>query len=244
MARSWGRFEQPGSELYADDTRNGIINPTHWDPTRANVLDRRGNELLPVLRHHHEIDAGVDRLRAAPLRTAGHLLDAVPIANDHTVEAKLSLEHVGDEVPVAVHLAPALARSSIGEAGIANHDGLHICSQRTVISGAVRAGEICLAGPRFALVDAMERTAVADPVLRGRQDRSGCAELALQPANDRFTVAANQFGVRTIAFIRAAPAGVLHDGEGRGEGPADAGRTDLLRSRTPDAFDQLRIVRC
>ena len=77
-----------------------------------------------------------------PLGAARYLLDAVPVADHQSVEPEPLLQHVADQMGVAVHLAPALAGRGIGEARIADHDGLNIGFQRAVIAGGMGALEV------------------------------------------------------------------------------------------------------
>ena len=64
------------------------------------------DERLVVGRHHHHVDAGVDRRwRTSCGGEAGlpvDLVDAVPVGDHEAGEAELALEHVGDQVLVAV----------------------------------------------------------------------------------------------------------------------------------------------
>src|SRR5438128_105734 len=144
---------------------------------------------------------------------------------------------------VAVHLAPRLAGRGFGEARIADHHGLHIGGERSIITGGVSASEIGLAGPGFALVDTVEGAAVADEVLGRGKDRGWRAEPPLQPANHGFAIAADQRRIGAVAFVAAAPARVLNDREGWSERPAESRRAHLLRRRMADPLHQRGIVR-
>ena len=48
---------------------------------------------------------------------AGDLVDALPVGDDEAVEAQLALEHIGQQVPVAVHLLAVPTAEG-------DHDGL------------------------------------------------------------------------------------------------------------------------
>ena len=93
-----GRVEQPGPQLHADNARDRVVDPAHRDSPAAHVLDGRRDERLPVVGHHDQVDAGIDRLRAVHLGAARHLLDRIPVADDETVEAEPLLQHVVDKM--------------------------------------------------------------------------------------------------------------------------------------------------
>ena len=63
------------------------------------------------------------------------------LGRDECVEL-LAVEHAGNEMRIAVHLAPALAGRGVGEARIAHHHRLHVGLERAVISGSVGADQI------------------------------------------------------------------------------------------------------
>src|SRR6476659_4586066 len=165
------RVEQPCREFDANDPRYSIVDAAYRNAPGLDVVDGGSNELHPIIWHHGEVDPVVDGLRTVPVSTAGELADRVPVADDQAVESKSALEDVGHKMPVAMHLAPTLARRRIGEARIAHHDGLNVRPERTVIAGRVRADEIGFAGACLALVDTVERAAIADEMLRCCQYR-------------------------------------------------------------------------
>ncbi len=238
-----GVCEQARLQLDLNDARNRFIDPAHLDPPRPNVGDRRSDELLPVVGHHDEINSGIDRLRAVPFGATRHLLDAVPVADDKSVESEPLLQHVADEVGVAVHLAPMLASRGVGEARIAHHHRLNIGLECAVISGCMGSVEVRLGRSRFALVLAVPGSAVAQVMLGRGQHGRRRTELTLEAAHHRFAIGPNQVGIGAVAFVRASPARVLHDRERRREGPGDTGGAHLLGSHVADTLHQRRVMR-
>ena len=172
----------------------------------------------------------------------GHLLDRVPVGHDQPVEIELLLEHPGHQRAVAVQLAQRL-RPARRPRVVADHHGGRSGIERGVIPRAVNGGELCGVAAVLTLVDALERPAIADEVLHAGGNIALAGQFALQPAHQRAAQFRDHGGIAGIAFIGAAPALILHHGDGGREGPADPGGADLLRGRPPDPLDQIGIVR-
>src|SRR4249919_1421211 len=111
----WRGIEEARLELDPDDPRDCVVETAHWDESGMHIRNRRCDEILPVVRHHDEVDACVDGLGAVPLAAARYLLDAVPVAHDQAVKSEPLLQHVAYQIGVSVHLAPGLARRRVGK---------------------------------------------------------------------------------------------------------------------------------
>ena len=60
-------------------------------------IDEIVSEGTPLRWHHHHIDTGIDRLSAAGIRASLDLPDAVPVGDDHAVEAQLLPQNIGEQ---------------------------------------------------------------------------------------------------------------------------------------------------
>jgi hypothetical protein len=155
-------LEQPGAEFHAQDARHRVIDARHRNLFRAHLFERVGDEALPVVRHHDDVDAGVDRLGALVLRAALHFVDAVPVADDDAVELHALLQQVGEQSLLAMHLPPV-------PAVVRRHDCLHARFERGEVALSVELQQLGLGAARVAAVDAVRRATVADEVLRRRE---------------------------------------------------------------------------
>lgn len=69
------------------------------------------------------------------------------------------------------------------------------------------------------------------------------ADTALDALHHRAGVGRYDRGLLRIALVSAAPAIILHDGDGRREAPVDAGRRRLRRGCRADAADEVGVAR-
>ena len=58
-------FEQSRAQFHAQDATHGIVEPRHRNLAGANLRERVLVELLPAVRRHEHVEAGVDRRSAA-----------------------------------------------------------------------------------------------------------------------------------------------------------------------------------
>ena len=152
----WRPVEQAAAQLGAHDAGHRIVDPRHRDRAAANVGDGVGDERLPVVGNHDQVDPGVDRLRAVRLGAARNLLDAVPVGHHETVEAEPLLEHVGEQVAVAVRLAPRPVGGGVGPAGIGRHHRLRAALERAIEAGSLDADQVGFGRADLALLLAVE----------------------------------------------------------------------------------------
>ena len=231
-------FEKTECKLDPQDARHRIVEPLHRYATGAHILERRGVQPLPAHGRHEQVDAGIDGGRTMVLVAALHLRVPVPVADDEALEAHATLEHVGQESRRAVHLLAVPAR-------VGRHHREHARLDGRRIARAVQSRERRFVDPRIALVDAHERAAVAEEVLRTRRNtptgaRSGGC---LQALDGRPREARDERGIRRKTLVAATPPHVLRYRDRRCEGPVDAGHGDLLGRRGADAPDEIRVVR-
>src|ERR1700746_2580635 len=85
-------LEQAGAQLHAQYPSDGIIDPRHRNIARAYLSDRVLEECLPLLGHHDYLDARIDSLGATVLRASLHLINTIPVADDHSVDPHAALE--------------------------------------------------------------------------------------------------------------------------------------------------------
>ena len=197
-------------------------------PLRTSA-DGVGDELLPVVGNHDQVDPGIDRLRAVRLGAARDLFDAVPVGHHETVEAEPLLEHVREQVAVAVRLAPRPVGGGVGPAGIGRHHRLRAALERAIEAGSVDADQVGFRRADIALLLAVERRAVTDPDLGGRKHVVAALEVALQAADDCVGVGAHDRRIGRIAFVSPAPTRILRHRNRRREHPGDPGRPDRPR---------------
>ena len=69
-------------------------------------------ERLPVSRHHHHIDAGIDCLSTVVVGASENLTDTIPIADNHPLKAHIASEEVSQYGFATVDLVavPAVER--------------------------------------------------------------------------------------------------------------------------------------
>src|SRR5262245_48297120 len=97
-------LEEPIAHLHTQNARNRIIDTTLRNIPRTHLRDGIPDELLPVRRHHEEIDTGVDGPCATRLRATLHFVDPIPVAHDETVEAETPLQYIRQQILLAVKL--------------------------------------------------------------------------------------------------------------------------------------------
>ena len=236
------RAEQAHAQLGANDPADGIIDARHRDVA---VLDLAGgvrDEGLPVVGHHHHVDAGIDRLRATGIGASRQLADGIPVGNDEALEAHLVLQRTRQQGACARHLPVVDAGGHVIPAVVGRHHALHAGLDRAEVARAVHVDHVLQADPGVALVRAVVGRPVADEMLGGRH-HVVVAEVALQPAHVGARIRAHQRTVAGKTFVGASPAGVLRHGERRREHPFDAGGAHRPGGRRADRFDQGRVVR-
>ena len=231
--------EQAGADLHPQDAPHGVVEPFLGDRAGTHLPERVPVERPPVFRDHEQIEAGLNRVGAVVVAAAGQLAVAVPVADDEAVERHPTLQHVGQQPGVAVHL-PAVPTAERG------HDRLGAGVERGDVGRVVDVEEFLLARPRVSLVNALEGAAVAQEVLR-RGDHPllakevRAADRALEAFDQRARVQGDDLRVFRVALVGAAPAIVPGHGDGRPEVPVQAGGAHLAGRDLADAADQLRI---
>ena len=240
--RPFGRraaVEQAGADLHPQDAPHRVVEPRLGNPAGPRLPERAPVERSPVLRHHEQVEPGANRVGAVVVAAAGQLAVAVPVADDEPVEGHPALQHVRQEPGVAVQLlaAPTAERG---------HDRLGAGVERGDVGRVVDVAELLLARPRVSLIRALEGAAVSQEVL-GRGDHPllaqevRAADRALKAFDQRARVLDDDLGILRVALVRAAPAVVAGDGDGRPEVPVEAGDADLARRDLADAAHQVRV---
>jgi len=211
-------LKEPHAEFHAQNAADGVV-----DARLRNLagIDRGGemlDEIAVAGRHHGHVDAGVDRLDdLGPFVCARQPRDAVPVRNDKTLEAELTLEHRGEQPGVAVHFIAVPAAVGGHDRGDAGLDCADIGGQKEAAQGRLVAFGV-------ALVDSAAGAAIAEVVLGAGEDAVGPAErVALKAAHLGGAHDLRQFGGLAKALVGAAPALVTDRGDARSESPVDAG---------------------
>ena len=234
---------QACAQLHAQDAGDGVVDAGLRDFAGLHLGDGVGDEGLPCIRHHHHVDAGVDRLRAAVVLATGHLADAVPVGHHEAVEAHLLLQGHGQQVAGAVHLAVVLAGGDVVPAVERGHHRLHAGLDGTVVPLPVHVDHLRLRDQRIALVLAAVGGAVADEMLGGGDHVAVLVQQPLHALDVGGRVFADQRGLGGIALVGASPARVLRDRDGRRERPGHAGGARGLAGGLGDALDQFDVMR-
>ena len=115
------------------------------------------------------------------------------------------------------------------------------------IARRVDLDQLLLADLGVALVGAVRGAAVGQEVLGGGGDPAGgecppALEPALQALDHRCRVGGHDLRGLAVALVGAAPAVVAGDGQGRREGPVEAGDRHLLGRGLADAADEVRVA--
>ncbi len=200
-------LEQPHAHLHSQDARDGIVEPRLRDHAAANLLEQAGVERLPAIRRHVHVEPGVDRLRAALYRAAGHLTVRVPVADDEALEVHAVLQHVGEEAAIAGDLQAVPARER-------RHHGLHAVGDGGRITGCMNVSQRRFRDTRVALIATAFGAAIGEVVLRCREHMRRAEEvlrarIALQAAHEHARVRSDDRGIFGITLVGAAPAHVL-----------------------------------
>ena len=133
-----GLLEEAERDLLAQDAPHGVVDARLRDAAGLDERLQRGDELGVAVGHHDHVDAGVDRgldVGGVVARAAGRCR---PSRRRRSPEAELALEHVGEQVAVAVHLLAVPA----AEGG---HHGADAGRDRGAVA---RAGGSRAASPR------------------------------------------------------------------------------------------------
>ncbi|WVZ60556.1 hypothetical protein U9M48_010562 [Paspalum notatum var. saurae] len=155
-------LEEAHGELDPQDPAHGVVHALQLDLPLLHLLHQVGDELRVVVRDHHHVDAGVDRL-----------LDRVVVVHVPRVVSRSTAcqSRVGDEELVLVHLDPV-------PAGVGDHDGGDALDDGVVVGRHVDPHQVVEVEQRVVLVDALVRAAVAHEVL-------GAPGHLLGPAHER-----------------------------------------------------------
>ncbi len=233
------RIEQAELHLHAQDAAHRVVDARHRDGAVLHLLQRVVEQRLPVGGHHCHVEAGIEALRAVAIVAARHLAMRVPVANDETLEAETTLEHIRQQRAVAVVL-DAVPR------GEARHHGHRARIDAGNVARRMRLDQRLLVNLGVALIDAVMGSAVGDEML----DRGGdlavlhpaCARRTLKPTHHRRRIEPGDVGALRIALIGATPAIVLRHRDRRTECPVEARRRAFLRGGGADLLHQRRIA--
>ncbi len=196
---------------------------------------------LPMVGGHEHVDARVDSRGAVLGGAARQLPVTVPVADHEARKSHPSLEHVGEERSVAVHLVAVPAR-------IGGHHRQHPRIDRTDVALGVKPDQLLLADPRVALIHAVAGAAIAQKMLgRGRHSSGlqlvGEIGRTLQSLDCGPGILAHQGRILGKTLVAAAPAHILRDGQRRSECPVDARGRNFLGGGRADSPHQVSIVR-
>ena len=130
---------------------------------------------------HDHVDAGVDRDLDGRLVVVRELVDGRPVGDDESLEPQLLLEHLGEQMVIAVHLLAV-------PAAVRGHDRADAGLDGSDVTGQVNLPKRGLVALGVALVNAAGRSAVAQVVLGAGEGRGRGSEAGpLEPADRRGT---------------------------------------------------------
>ena len=236
-----GFGEQPEARLHAQDAGNGVINAADVQLAPLKRVKQALVNLAPVLRRHEHVDSGINRPGAGFAQIVMKMLKPVPVTDHESGEAHLPLEHIGEQVLVAVQLDPVEVIERRHHHLRAGGDGRHV-------GCAVNIAQFRFAAAGAALIHAAGGAAFADKVLRRGQYFHRAAQrqrrgVPLQAANDAGAVFAGDFRTFGIALVGSAPAVVPHHRERGREGPVNSGGGNFGGGCLAYGLDQLPITR-
>ena len=109
---------QSSGNFSGEDTVHGLVYTRHWDRSGLHLKNQVVDRSTPVLGHHHHVYARIDRLGTAGVGAPLYLTDTVPVTDHKALKSKLTTQHLGQQMFVAVHLVaiPAI------EGGHHRHD--------------------------------------------------------------------------------------------------------------------------
>ena len=165
----------------------------------------------------------------------------IPVADDEALESHAALEHVREQLAIAVHFLAL-------PAGVGRHHRQHAGIDRADIALGMEPYQLAFGNLRVALVHAVGRAAVAEEMLGGGCDLPGLQlacefRRALQTFDGGLCVLTHERRVLSEALVAAAPANILRHGERRRESPVDARRCDRFGGGRADAAHELGVMR-
>ena len=167
-----------------------------------------------------------------------NLVNRRPVGDEEALKIQFTFQHVGEQMFLAVHF---FAIPTV----VGNHDGADAGLNVRDVGREKFFEQRGLVTNGVALVNAICSAAIADEMFRARENRSGFGGkfFALQTNRRRNAEFGDKFRVVGIAFVGAAPAFVLRDGNARRERPADAGAGNFSGGHAFGALDELGVVR-
>ncbi len=245
VGRRHRALEQAELQLHPEDAADGVVEPVVRDPPVRQAALHRVAEREGVGRDHDHVDPGADGLGDGRVVVArDDLVDAGPVRDHEPREGELALEHVGQEVLVAVDLA-------VGRAGERGHhdpgagiDRGPVRRQEDVVHHLVvavgHAAVDLVPGasevPQTVPPSPMKCFAVAATA------SSDVRSVALEPPDQRAAELGDEVRVLAEALVGPPPAHVLRDRHDRPERPADAGGARLQRRGAADLLDEGGVV--
>ena len=156
-------LEEAEVELGLEDAADGVVDPCPADPSGVDLSKQQLLELLGAEGLHEHVGAGVHsdshlvrgQATNSGVGGVGNLVNPLPVRDDETVEVVLTLEHVGDQLLVRVHLDrvahPVFDPVDTGER---RHDAAHaVPPDRRRIGRQIDLRELVPTRHRDALVD-------------------------------------------------------------------------------------------
>ncbi len=123
-------IEQPCDDFDPQNTQHRVIQPLHGNRAVFYLIERIRIERAPIVGHHNQIHACVDRLCATLVGATGHLAVAVPVAYDEPFKAHTVFENIGQQIFMTVEFFPVPRRE-------ARHNRLHARGNGRRVTGVV-----------------------------------------------------------------------------------------------------------
>ncbi len=103
-ARRTATLEQAHAQLDAQDAPDRLVKAGHGDGAVGNLRQQCRMQRAPILRHHIDIEAGKQCLRAIAVGASRQLAMTVPVTHHQPVKRHFAAQQAGQKSLVPVHL--------------------------------------------------------------------------------------------------------------------------------------------
>ncbi len=117
--------------LDREDAGHGVIDAFLGDIPGLDGLGQGADELFVVVGDHDHVQPGIDAGDHVGIVVAGDLVDGLPIGDDKAVEIQLALQHIVDQIALAVEFLAV-------PTAVGDHDALGTGVDRGHIGGQVK----------------------------------------------------------------------------------------------------------
>ena len=167
--------EKPCPHLHTQDAPHRIVDPGHGHGACRDLLKQIVVGGAPLHTHHQHVDAGIHRTPGCLGAVVGNLQEPVPVADHEAIETQRALQHIAQQVAVAVNLGAVPTVES-------GHDGLHAGRNRRPVSTGMQVAKRLLGAGDIALVPAIRRVAFPKEVFRRGQNPTRSPGIRRRPA--------------------------------------------------------------